>query len=59
MTLISVYAPTMTNPEETKDQFYEELDTTISEFPKSDKLIILGDFNAKFGIDYLTWAETI
>ena len=42
-TLISAYAPTMTNPEEVKDQFYEQLDAPIAAVPKSEKLIILGD----------------
>ena len=45
-TLISAFAPTMTNPEEVKDQFYEQLDALIAAVPKSEKLIILGDFNA-------------
>ena len=43
-TLISAYAPTMTNPDEVKDQFYEQLDALIAAVPKSDKLIIIGDF---------------
>ena len=40
------------HPEETKDQFYEELDTIISRVFKSDKLIILGDFKNRFGTHY-------
>ena len=43
-TLISVYAPTMTNPDAVKDAFYEQLDALISAVPKGDKLIILGYF---------------
>ena len=46
-TLISAYAPTMTNPEVVKDQFYEQLDALIAAVPKSEKLIFLGDFNAQ------------
>ena len=42
-TLISAYAPTMTNPEEVKDQFYEQLDALVAAVPKSEKLVILGD----------------
>ena len=55
VTLISVYAPTMTNPDNVKDRFYEELDTIITSVSKTDKLIILGDLNARVGTDYLTW----
>ena len=54
-TIFSVYAPTMTNPEEAKTKFYEELTKAISEVPSSDKLFILGDFNARVGQDYLAW----
>ena len=58
-TLISAYAPTMTNPEEVKDQFYEQLDALIAAVPKSEKLITLGDFNARVGTDYHTWSGDI
>ena len=44
-TLFSAYAPTMTNPEEVKNQFYEQLDALIAAVPKSEKLIILRDVN--------------
>ena len=51
-TLISAYAPTMTNPEDIIDQFYEQLDALIAAVPKSEKVIILGDFNARVGTDH-------
>ena len=40
-TLISAYDPTMTNPDEIKDKFYEELDSLISSVPQSEMLIVL------------------
>lgn len=58
-TLISAYAPTMTNPDDIKDKFYEELDALISAIPRSEKLIVLGDFNARVGTDYQTWEGII
>ena len=54
-TLVSVYAPTMTNPDDIKDKFYEHLDSIITSTPNSDKLIILGDFNARVGRDHHSW----
>jgi hypothetical protein len=58
-TVISAYAPTMTNPDDIKDKFYEELDALISAVPQSDKLILLGDFNARVGTDFKTWEGVI
>ena len=54
-TLISAYAPTMTNPDDVKEKFYEDLQATISAVPRTDKLIILGDFNARVGTDHVSW----
>ena len=59
VTLVSAYAPTMTNPDDVKDKFYEELDTVISAVPHSEKLVVLGDFNARVGTDYQTWEGII
>ena len=37
-----------------KDKFYDDLDNIIS-----DKLILLGDFNARVATDYQTWEGVI
>ena len=58
-TLISIYAPTMTNPDENKELFYQQLDETIRKVPKEDKLIILGDFNARVGASSDLWQGII
>jgi hypothetical protein len=58
-TLISAYARTMTNPDEIKDKFYEELDSLISSVPQSEKLIVLGYFNARVGTDHQAWQNVI
>ena len=59
VTIISAYAPTMTNPEELKEKFYEDLDTLIRSVPRHDKLLVLGDFNARVGSDYKNWDGVI
>ena len=58
-TLISFYAPTMTNPNDTKDKFYQELDSLIISVPKGNKLVILRDINAIVGADYQPWNGVI
>ena len=57
-TIVSAFAP-MTNPEEVKDKFYNDLDDIISATPHTDKLILLGDFNARVGTDHQTWEGVI
>ena len=49
VTVISVYAPTMTNPDENKDAFYNKLASVLSGIPRTDKLLLIGDFNARIG----------
>ena len=46
-TIISVYAPTMTNPDENKEAFYNQLASVLSGIPRTDKLLLIGDFNAR------------
>ncbi|XP_076061565.1 uncharacterized protein LOC143037317 [Oratosquilla oratoria] len=52
ITLISVYAPTLTSPDEDKAAFYTQLDHTI-------QLVVLGDFNARVGKDHRLWEGII
>ena len=58
LTLVSAYAPTMTYPDEEKVQFYLEL-SNIRAVPRNDKLLILGDFNARVGNSYSTWPNVL
>ena len=58
-TIVSAYAPTITNPDEVKDKFYDALDSVISAAPRTDKLILLGDFNARVGTVHQTWEGVI
>lgn len=53
--LISAYAATSTNLDELKDRFYEDLNDTMFDVPRADKLIILGDFNARAGRGHMSW----
>ena len=48
-TIISVYAPTMTNPGENKEAFYNQLASVLSGIPRTDKLLLIGYFNARIG----------
>nr|VZI22782.1 unnamed protein product [Spirometra erinaceieuropaei] len=55
-TIISVYAPPMTSPDAAaRDKFYEDLHALLATVPKADKLIVLGDFNARVGTDHTAW----
>ncbi len=58
-TLISAYAPTMTKPDVIKDKFYEDLHSVIAAVPNTDKLIILGNFNARAGSVSTAWEGVI
>ena len=58
-TIISAYASTMTYPDEEKERFYENLKTIIRKTARHDKLILLGDFNARVGSDLTAWERVI
>ena len=51
VTLVSVYAPTLSATPDTKDEFYDQLSATISNISNKEQLILLGDFNARVGAD--------
>ena len=54
-TIINVYAPTMTNPDENKEAFYNQLTSVLRGIPHTDKLLLIGDFNARIGRDNDKW----
>ena len=54
-TILSCYAPTLLATDEDKDSFYELIDAEIQRVPAADKLILLGDFNARVGTDNVAW----
>ena len=54
-TIISVYAPTMTSPDENKEAFYNQLASVLSGIRSTDKLLLIGDFNARIGRDNDKW----
>nr|VZI16230.1 unnamed protein product [Spirometra erinaceieuropaei] len=54
-TIISAYAPPMTNPDAVRDKFYEDVHALLATVSKADKLIVLGDFNARVGTDHTAW----
>ena len=58
-TLISAYAPTLSASDEDKGQFYEELRDTLQKVPSSDKILLLGDFNARVGANHSTWKRVL
>lgn len=49
------YAPILDTQEDIKEAFYTSLDNILSAIPKEDKIILLGDFNARVGRDYKSW----
>nr|VZI05690.1 unnamed protein product [Spirometra erinaceieuropaei] len=52
-TIISAYAPPMSSPDAAaRDKFYEDLHALLATVSKADKLIVLGDFNARVGTDH-------
>lgn len=54
-TLFSVYSPTLQADPAEKDQFYTDLRNLVRSTPADDKVIILGDLNARVGRDSESW----
>lgn len=59
LSLISAYAPTLAQSDETKECFYGALNDAISAVPSSHKLLVMGDFNARVGTDYTSWENIV
>ena len=46
LTILQCYAPTNDADEEQKDEWYKQLQSTISKLPQHDVLLVIDDFNA-------------
>ncbi|VDO77983.1 unnamed protein product [Schistosoma margrebowiei] len=51
MNVIQCYAPTNDDNEDAKDQFYDRLQSIIEKCPTKDLTILMGDLNAKVGMN--------
>ena len=57
--MISAYVPTLDATDEDKDMFYDQLDTILIAIPESEKIFLLGDFNARVGRSADAWTGVI
>ena len=53
--VISIYAPTLVSCEDEIVAFYTALSSLLNTIPKEEGIILLGDFNARVGVDFDTW----
>ena len=58
-TVLSVYAPTLQAETGVEEAFYHDLHNLLQQVDSKDKLLILGDFNARVGRDFELWKEVI
>ena len=58
-TFVSVYSPTLDSPDYVNDRFYDTLYSSLRRILQDDKVILLGDFNARVGRYNDIWHEVI
>ncbi|KAK2177495.1 hypothetical protein NP493_595g01035 [Ridgeia piscesae] len=46
----------MKDPDKNKEVFYNQLASVLSGIPHTDKLLLIGDFNARVGRDKDKWS---
>ena len=60
ITIMEVYAPTSESSDQDIEEFYETIALNIAKVPKQDILLIVGDLNAKIGVDaHKDWSGTV
>ena len=56
---VSVYFPTLDSSDDVKDRFCDTLYSTLRRISQDDKIILLGDFNARVGRNHDIWHGVI
>ena len=56
---VGVYSPTLDSSDDVKDRFYDTLYSTLRRTLHDDKIILLGDFNARVGRNHNIWHRII
>ena len=59
LTIINAYAPALTSSHDVMEEFCDTLDHFIKTALKSNKLVLLGDFNARVGTDHSSWTGVL
>ena len=44
--------------DENKEEFYDQLTATLDQISRTDKLLLIGDFNGRIGSDLSKWPTT-
>ena len=55
LTLVQVHAPTDDRDNDIKDDFFSVLQEVLDKAPRGDKVVIMGDLNARFGNNVTRW----
>ena len=53
--IFSIYAPTLQADDEVESTIYQQLEQEIEKVPRTETVIILGDFNARVGRAFESW----
>ena len=58
-TIVSAYSPTLDSSDDAKDRLYHTLYSNLRRISQHDKIILLGDFNARLGRNHNIWHGVI
>ena len=58
-TFVSVYSPSLDSSDDVKDRFYDTYYSTLRRISQDDKILLLGDFNARVGRNHDIWYGVI